>query len=116
VHLLADRRDYFPFSFSFSILPGHCFLQHWTDLLDFLSSRFFHRIELLAIFGAMMEVADHSSQSQVDEKPAGPTTMGNNKKQKYNHEEIVGVESGGSDLEAGQDIPVSAVLFALLVR
>lgn len=62
-----------------------------------------------------MEVADHSSQSQVDEKPAGPTSVGNNQKQKYSHEEIVGLESGGSDLGEGQDIPVSTVLFALLL-
>ncbi|RLL94033.1 hypothetical protein CFD26_101675 [Aspergillus turcosus] len=54
-----------------------------------------------------MEVADHSSQSQVDEKPAGPTSVGNNQKQKYSHEEIVGLESGGSDLGEGQNIPLT---------
>lgn len=63
----------------------------------------------------MMEVADHSSQSQVDEKAAGQTSMGNNQEHKYSHEEIVGLESGGSDTAEGQDIPVSTVLYALLV-
>ncbi|KAF7122696.1 hypothetical protein CNMCM5793_000806 [Aspergillus hiratsukae] len=55
----------------------------------------------------MMEVADHSSQSQVDEKHAGPTSLGTSQEQKYSHEEIVGLDSGGSDLEAGQDIPLT---------
>ncbi|GFF85032.1 hypothetical protein IFM47457_06679 [Aspergillus lentulus] len=63
----------------------------------------------------MMEVADHSSQSQVDEKAAGRTSMGNNQEHKYSHEEIVGLESGGSDTAEGQDIPVSTVLYALLL-
>ncbi|GFF56226.1 uncharacterized transporter C3H1.06c [Aspergillus udagawae] len=52
-----------------------------------------------------MEVADHSSQSQVDEKGAGHTSMGSNQEQKYSHEEIVGLEPGGSDMAEGQDIP-----------
>ncbi|GFF46625.1 hypothetical protein IFM58399_07845 [Aspergillus lentulus] len=55
----------------------------------------------------MMEVADHSSQSQVDEKAAGRTSMGNNQEHKYSHEEIVGLESGGSDTAEGQDIPLT---------
>ncbi|GFG10531.1 hypothetical protein IFM61392_06444 [Aspergillus lentulus] len=55
----------------------------------------------------MMEVADHSSQSQVDEKAAGQTSMGNNQEHKYSHEEIVGLESGGSDTAEGQDIPLT---------
>ncbi|KAG2002682.1 hypothetical protein GB937_009648 [Aspergillus fischeri] len=54
-----------------------------------------------------MEVADHASQSQVDEKAAGQTSMGNNQEHKYSHEEIVGLESGGSDTAEGQDIPLS---------
>ncbi|GIJ90198.1 hypothetical protein Asppvi_009151 [Aspergillus pseudoviridinutans] len=54
-----------------------------------------------------MEVADHSSQSQVDEKPAEQTSMGGNQEQKYSHEEIVGLESGGSDVAEGQDIPLT---------
>ncbi|GIC88806.1 putative MFS drug efflux pump [Aspergillus udagawae] len=53
-----------------------------------------------------MEVADHSSQSQVDEKGAGHTRMGSNQEQKYSHEEIVGLEPGGSDMAEGQDIPL----------
>ncbi|GFF24557.1 uncharacterized transporter C3H1.06c [Aspergillus udagawae] len=53
-----------------------------------------------------MEVADHSSQSQVDEKGAGHTSMGSNQEQKYSHEEIVGLEPGGSDMAEGQDIPL----------
>ncbi|GIK06217.1 hypothetical protein Aspvir_001861 [Aspergillus viridinutans] len=54
-----------------------------------------------------MEVADHSSQSQVDEKGAGQTSMGSNQEQKYSHEKIVGLESGGSDMAEGQDIPLT---------
>ncbi|KAF7166210.1 hypothetical protein CNMCM5623_010050 [Aspergillus felis] len=54
-----------------------------------------------------MEVADHSSQSQVDEKAAGQTSMGSHQEQKYSHEEIVGLESGGSDVAEGQDIPLT---------
>ncbi|GAQ03810.1 hypothetical protein ALT_1131 [Aspergillus lentulus] len=54
-----------------------------------------------------MEVADHSSQSQVDEKAAGQTSMENNQEHKYSHEEIVGLESGGSDTAEGQDIPLT---------
>ncbi|KAF4215172.1 hypothetical protein CNMCM5878_008422 [Aspergillus fumigatiaffinis] len=55
----------------------------------------------------MMEVADHSSLSQVDEKATGQASMGNNQEQKYSHEEIVGLESGGSDTVEGQDIPLT---------
>ncbi|KAH2281432.1 hypothetical protein KXW02_005118 [Aspergillus fumigatus] len=54
-----------------------------------------------------MEVADHSGQSQVDEKAAGQTSMANNQEHKYSHEEIVGLESGGSDTAEGQDIPLT---------
>jgi hypothetical protein len=61
----------------------------------------------------MMEVADHSSLSQVDEKATGQASMGNNQEQKYSHEEIVGLESGGSDTVEGQDIPVSTLLYCL---
>lgn len=54
-----------------------------------------------------MEVADHSGQSQVDEKAAGQTSMANNQEHKYSHEEIVGLELGGSDTAEGQDIPLT---------
>ncbi|RHZ55935.1 putative MFS drug efflux pump [Aspergillus thermomutatus] len=55
----------------------------------------------------MMEVAGQSSQSQVDEKAAGQTNAGGNLEQKYSHEEIVGLESGGSSTGEGQDIPLT---------